>query len=1264
MLVLTAALVAPYFIDWTSYRAAFEREAGRILGREVRVEGTARARLIPFPSVTFTEVVVAGSEPGATAMTVDEFSMDAELAPFLSGELLIFDMRLVGPRMNIEVDADGRIDWAVRPSTQFDPRQVTLENVTVRGGAIRLHQRASGRTTILDNINAKLSARSLAGPWRVDGALRIDGNPVTVSAATGTANTETGMRVRITAQPEQYPFLLETDGQARFAGEAGLYSGTFRLRTTASGEAGEERVIAHSANRVSGRFTLDHQRLAVDEFRFETGPSDDPYIAEGKAAIELGSEPSFLVEASGAQIRLGVEEGEGGLSGLSVDERLAAFTRFIADLPEPAIPGTIAIDLPAIVAGDTTLRNIRLRAQPVEQGWQIGSLAATLPGRTRLEGEGVLATGESLSFKGHLLLAVSQPSGFAAWLARDVDEAIRRLPAAGFSADVTLTSERQHFDNLELILGDARFTGEIDRQSRSDTRPSIALKLGGDSLDVDDMRAFASLFISDAGQHRLADHDVDLEVVAGPVFLQDLSAEKLDTSLRLREGRIEIDRLALTGLADANISATGYLAGLSEQTTGQLDATLVSVDLAPLLELLAKRFPDNSFIVALDRHAEAYPGLFADSEIDIVASAARDGDEAPGLSVSARGLAGGTGFSLSLSSSTVRTEDAQLAVDFIARNDEAAALYALFGLPALPLGLAGEGDVEFSAVGNRSEGFETTFSMSGQDLSARFTGRIDSAAKGFSAFGEAQIESGDLEPWLAIAGISLPGFGYGLPVEASAALDFREGTLLASELSGRVAQNEFQGGLEGRIENGRPQITGSLQLGGLDLRTGIEMVLGPAAFEDDSKPWPQGPFSQATNIPISSDLQLSVDHLWIGDTASFEDARFHFRLGPNGFTLSDLTARHFGGTLEGLAELRNEDGTGLFSAQFSLGGVPIKQLLPEGKLSGLANLHASVTASGKSVSSMVASLAGSGSVLVEDLMIFGFDPEALLPIIEAADEFGIEVDADHVKDFAPPLVRNGSFAAGDVEFAFTLAQGVARMPTVQLQSNDAQMSVEAAADLNRRTVSVDGSISYDAGLEAVAGSEPSVRFSLNGAPQEVEPVLDTEPLAQFLSQRALELEQARVEHMQDVLLERQRLRREQRFFSALAKEREAAEEARRAEEAERLRLQREAERARKAAEERERQMREALEAQRDEENSRPEEGIPSDLQPAGDIEDGFLEAPAWGDLEIERRSLPAPEPQGMEDAPPGPRERAENEINTQNLTVEQLLHHLNEERVR
>ena len=97
VLALTAALVGPYFIDWTNFRADFEREASAMLGRQVTVKGEARARLLPFPSVTFSDVAVAGGAAGEPAMTIETFSMDAELAPFMRGEFLIFDMRLVRP---------------------------------------------------------------------------------------------------------------------------------------------------------------------------------------------------------------------------------------------------------------------------------------------------------------------------------------------------------------------------------------------------------------------------------------------------------------------------------------------------------------------------------------------------------------------------------------------------------------------------------------------------------------------------------------------------------------------------------------------------------------------------------------------------------------------------------------------------------------------------------------------------------------------------------------------------------------------------------------------------------------------------------------------------------------------------------------------------------------------------------------------------------------------------------------------------------------
>jgi hypothetical protein len=36
VLALCAALVGPYFIDWSGYKADFEREASAILGRRLR----------------------------------------------------------------------------------------------------------------------------------------------------------------------------------------------------------------------------------------------------------------------------------------------------------------------------------------------------------------------------------------------------------------------------------------------------------------------------------------------------------------------------------------------------------------------------------------------------------------------------------------------------------------------------------------------------------------------------------------------------------------------------------------------------------------------------------------------------------------------------------------------------------------------------------------------------------------------------------------------------------------------------------------------------------------------------------------------------------------------------------------------------------------------------------------------------------------------------------------------------------------------------
>ncbi|AZO00400.1 AsmA family protein [Mesorhizobium sp. M9A.F.Ca.ET.002.03.1.2] len=1168
VLVLCAALVVPYFIDWTGYRADFEREASAILGRKVTVQGDATARLLPFPSVTFSNVTVAGGPGGQPAMTVETFSMDAELAPFLSGEVLIFDMRLVRPKATIDVAADGTVDWAIRPSSPFDPGQISIEKLTVTDGEIALRHAAGGRSHLLSEINSTISARSLAGPWRMDGSLRLDGLRSTVVASTGKAGGDGQMRVRLKAGPDAYPLVIEADGNAGIVNGAATYSGQFKVAGSDKNDADKGSAQPDGTDggttkanagrpepgfRLNGKFSLDHRKLGVDEFRFETGPLDNPYTADGKAAVDLGPNPRFSIEADGAQVQF--DEAVGAATGLTLSERVTALEQALHDLPKPTIPGTVEVRLPAVLAGDTTVRDVRLSAEPADGGWSVKSLAATLPGRTRLEANGMLSVEDHFGFTGSLLLAVGQPSGFAAWLSKDVDEAIRRLPAAGFKAEVELSEKRQAFSDLELVLGKARFSGRIDSSQPDDARPSVLMRLEGGELDVDGLAAFASIFISDKGSNRFSDRDLDFQIRAGPVNAGGLTADTVDTALRLRDGLLEIDRLSVGGLAGASISATGRIKDFPVSPTGKLDASVVAVDLKPLVDVAARHYPDNAVLKGLAARTAAYPELFQDARIDLVTSAAANGDGTTGLAVSAQGKAGGSAFSASLSGKGVgdRLLEAPVALTFNARNADATALLALYGLPALPLGMLGEATTDVSAKGTLGGGMATSFNLAGDDFKAGFDGTVAGTPQGPTAKGKISLEAADIEPWLMTTGVGLPGMGTGMSTWLTADADFGSGLLVLSGLSGAINEAAVSGDVNVDVKDGLPHLAGALALDELDLDPMAVTLLGDQALLGTGGAWPNAPFSQKSSLTFTADLDLTAASLAVGPLATAYDAALALALDQEGIRVSDLKAKFSGGALSGLFELKNNDGTGLFSGQMKLAGADLATVLPQAGISGSGDFSAALSTSGKSVDAMVAALSGSGTAALKGLTIAGVNPDAFGAFIAKADAIGRDVDAEKTAVFAPQIAADGRFPAGDTDIAFTIAGGMLRAPPVNLENPAAALSADITADLNASTVATSGSITYRPGDEALVGSDPTVNFSVGGPFGALRRQFDSEPLAQFLTQRALEKEQQRVEAMQAALLEKQRLRREVRYYAALQAERDrAAEELRKQQEAARL----------------------------------------------------------------------------------------------------------------
>lgn len=1142
VLALCAALIGPYFIDWTSYRADFEREASAILGRKVEVRGEASARILPFPSVSFSDVVVSGNRD-TPVMTAESFSMDAELAPFLSGDILIFDMRLVRPRADLTADENGVVDWAIAPSTPVDPGHISIENLSIVEGQMLLRDSSTGRQLELNEINTDISARSLKGPWRAVGSLRVNGRRTTLTATTGVTDGSGQTSLSLSAQPEVFPVKVDSEGQ--IINDKGVlrYEGRFRAVGVAPVQAelrdGEGRTARPEAqvarNRANGDFRLSGGRLDIGSFRFESGPIADPYSAEGTAFFDLGKEPRFSVEATGQQFN--VEDDQNGVAGgMSLGERIAEVEDTLALVPEPTIPGSVNIKLPAVVAGQTTIRDLALSARPENRGWRILSASMQLPGRSTLEADGYLSGGDAPKFDGNLLLAVKQPTGFAAWLSRDIEDAVRALPAAGFKAAVNIDGVRQTFSDMELILGPTKLTGAVERTSLPTAKPVIVARLAGGTIDAETATAFAALL----GEGTVREHDLDVTVKAGKLAVAGVEIGALDAAARLSGEQFDLDRLSIGDLAGASVAATGAVRGLSTQPEGDIDLTVTAADLAPLADQVARWLPDSLLASELARRGDMNPGLLNDVRVDIIGSGSA---QAPGWPTQLNLSIGGNLGEAALQGSIVRSSAAgvpeALKADLEIANDDATRLLALAGLPTLPVVSLGAGKLSATIELQDGQNYATTAAIDGPDFRVSFDGSTTAADQSLAANGKLLLKAQDIEPWLLAVGAPLPGMGFGTSAELQADADFSKDLLVLNGLSGTTGESAVSGDVNMDFSKSRPGLSGALALDTLDLEPLAATLLGGSALASpDGLAWPSAEFASKATAPVGADLDLTVGTLAAGILPTVHDASLSLRLSDNQLVLSNLTGQSAGGALTGNVDLSNEAGNSLVSAQLSLKDADLALLLANTGVSapavkGNSDISVSFASAGKSVEAIVAGLSGSGVVNLKGIDVAGLNATALPELISRADALGQGIDDAATTRFAPDLIKAGDFAAGDSSFAFNIASGVVRASATTFDRERAALTAEGRIDLNSQAVDATASFALKPGDDALVGAEPTVRFDVTGPVSAPQVALDTSGLAQFLTQRQLEIEQARVEAMQAAIMEKQRLRREAARYTAL-----------------------------------------------------------------------------------------------------------------------------------
>ena len=167
-----------------------------VTGRQIKIAGKISVEPSLFPTITARNVSLANAEWGTDTPMVHVKRLTARLAimPIMHGEFRIASIDLHEPKIRIEINKDGRPNWAI-DFQKLDSKNLSfakdfvaenklvavLKRVQIRKGTVHYHDQRSGRRVNFKVSRASLSGKNLAGPINIDVSAKYQKTPFTAS---------------------------------------------------------------------------------------------------------------------------------------------------------------------------------------------------------------------------------------------------------------------------------------------------------------------------------------------------------------------------------------------------------------------------------------------------------------------------------------------------------------------------------------------------------------------------------------------------------------------------------------------------------------------------------------------------------------------------------------------------------------------------------------------------------------------------------------------------------------------------------------------------------------------------------------------------------------------------------------------------------------------------------------------------------------------------------------------------------------------------
>ncbi|MCF6344759.1 MAG: AsmA family protein [Devosiaceae bacterium] len=1054
IILLSGAFLAPFMVDWNSFRERMEFIAQKALGNEVKINGDMSISLLPQPRLSFEDVVVGSDKQ--IGVKIARVSARFSLLDFFRDRYFITDLSLESAQFFLKIDEGGKLIAPFVLAKSITNINASIADANIENGSIEIYDARVDEVLRAQNFDGNLTIAGLDGPFSLAGIGEYEGKVYDLRVNSSQINSKNKMQLGLLLRPQNNGFTLKMNGELaanlmpEFTGEIDLKIHPLEIKQ----DKEREKLGVQGDFLFNSKVEISSNEILFREYIIVPDENLPATRLSGAANIDLRNKRKFNAVISGSIISLGFHSAI-----REAEDRSYAILRFLREFTLPFIPaisGQVGIDMLELDLGEITLRDVRIDARTDGKSWFIDNFSSLLNGKTVFALDGKLSEqNNNPIFNGNFLLEGEQLELFAKdWRNKDKANSFFNIP---FSV-----SGKVQLSEKELLLNDASFIFENIKNDfslaaglGSEATLSIIANLGGFSKNQSETlismlpkiganSVFASNFSSTAFDLKaklFALFDFELKNIAA---LGEFTNEKVDFK--------NLAGFDLIG-SEAKLSGTYNFSQTDPVIFGQGTINQADKSQTAILSFLTERLKMPSNIDLLINNSLPLNLSFKLSK--------PNNNGGQNLNLNGQTGNGDLDANIELKKGVFNYSNAPINAKIEMKFLNSLALSKQFSLRDIEIFADSSATsplyLSLKLDGTIMNSVDLNVALEGKNESANFDGNIIiSDISNWRGNGEFQINSRDISPLIALAGIN--GLG-AVPAFGSAFIKFKGNEeIIISDINAQINNSLVEGDLLRKTIGKDIELSGSLKTDKIELSNLAILLGGTSSTILGEGVWPIGPFSLLQS-KINSRLAIGVKSKAIlFDGQDFaRDANFEYIIADSDIFIRDFRAKFNGqdvfvdlaicctGTLT-KAQIKGR----LSLDRFDIDSFFVDRIADRfnGKITGAVQF----LGSGNSYEEIIQSLVGDGSILLEGLEIKKLNSNVFDEIFEH-DDFEDMAQSD-LEETLIEIINAGDFQASKTNAILSIANGNLRAANVSLQSE--KTNIFGSIKINLVDLELDG----------------------------------------------------------------------------------------------------------------------------------------------------------------------------------------------------------------